>query len=76
MATAYTQIAKAGYHYQYSVPFAFHASDIAVYFGPVPENVGPDFALAFRRAFPHLPRPSFHPGLADIEIKVSGATSS
>jgi hypothetical protein len=51
MGNAFTGPGKAAYHYQYSVPFASHASDLAGYFGPATPNQGPDFALAFRRLF-------------------------
>ncbi|KAK1756520.1 acetylcholinesterase [Echria macrotheca] len=49
MATAYSSGSDAAYHYQYSVPFASHGADVAGYFGPTPQYMGDDFALAFRR---------------------------
>jgi len=49
MADAFTQAGKTGWHYQFSVPFAYHASDLSVYFGPPGPNIGPDMVTAFRR---------------------------
>lgn len=49
LAEAYNAAGRTGYKYQYSVPIALHGTDPAVYFGPTPGNVGPDFALAFQR---------------------------
>ncbi|KAI9709395.1 MAG: hypothetical protein M1828_002516 [Chrysothrix sp. TS-e1954] len=37
----------AAYKYQYSVPPANHSSDVAVYFGPKPDYVSPEFQKAF-----------------------------
>lgn len=49
MASAYTGGSKQSWHYQYSVPFAWHASDISAYFGPQTPNQSNDFVLAFRK---------------------------
>ncbi|PKS12631.1 hypothetical protein jhhlp_000839 [Lomentospora prolificans] len=49
MSDAYTSGSKKAYHYQYSVPFAFHTTDMNAYFGPRTDNIGPDMALAFQR---------------------------
>ncbi|KAK3368698.1 Alpha/Beta hydrolase protein [Podospora didyma] len=49
MAAAYTQPGKSAWQYQYSVPFAFHGSDVAAYFGPAGPNLSGDFTLAFRK---------------------------
>ena len=51
MASAFTQPSKSAWHYQWSVPFAFHASDLSVYFGPAGPNVGPDMVTAFRSTY-------------------------
>ncbi|KAJ3938889.1 uncharacterized protein N0V96_010996 [Colletotrichum fioriniae] len=40
---------KSSWHYQYSVPFAWHTADIPGYFGPATPNQGPDIVLAFRK---------------------------
>ncbi|KAJ0363613.1 hypothetical protein COL154_005471 [Colletotrichum chrysophilum] len=40
---------KAAWHYQYSVPFAWHTSDVPAYFGPATPNQGSEFVLAFRK---------------------------
>lgn len=40
---------KKAYTYQYSVPFAWHGTDVPGYFGPQTENQSNDFVLAFRR---------------------------
>lgn len=48
MASAYANSQKS-WHYQYSVPFAFHTTDINAYFGPRTPNQSEDLALAFRR---------------------------
>lgn len=40
---------KSAFQYQYSVPFAFHTSDMAAYFGPPTANQGPEFVVAFRQ---------------------------
>lgn len=37
------------YQYQYSVPFAFHGSDVSAYLGPPTANQSPDFVKAFRQ---------------------------
>jgi len=47
LSSAFT--AKDTWHYQYSVPFALHGSDISAYFGPATPNQSDDFVLAFRR---------------------------
>ncbi|KAK1712982.1 Alpha/Beta hydrolase protein [Colletotrichum acutatum] len=39
----------SSWHYQYSVPFAWHTADIPGYFGPATPNQGPDIVLAFRK---------------------------
>ncbi|KAK0609243.1 Alpha/Beta hydrolase protein [Immersiella caudata] len=49
MADAYTSNTKSAYLYQWSVPFAWHGTDVAAYFGPVTENLGNDIVLAFRK---------------------------
>lgn len=51
MATAYTGSSDEAYHYQYSVPFASHTTDIAAYFGPATPNIGANFAKAFRKVW-------------------------
>ncbi|KAF2729424.1 carboxylesterase type B [Polyplosphaeria fusca] len=59
LAEAYNGAAasgSAGYKYQYSVPFAVHGIDTYAAFGPVMPNVGPDFALAFRRIWGNFVR--------------------
>ncbi|KAK0709204.1 Alpha/Beta hydrolase protein [Lasiosphaeria miniovina] len=50
-ATAFTGQGREAYHYQYSVPFAVHGSDIAAYYGPPTDNQGPDFVTAFRKIY-------------------------
>ncbi|KAK1519600.1 acetylcholinesterase [Colletotrichum costaricense] len=40
---------KSSWHYQYSVPFAWHTADIPGYFGPATPNQGPGIVLAFRK---------------------------
>ncbi|KAF4808472.1 Liver carboxylesterase B-1 [Colletotrichum siamense] len=40
---------KSAWHYQYSVPFAWHTSDVPAYFGPATPNQGTEFVLAFRK---------------------------
>jgi carboxylesterase type B len=47
MASAYSN--KKSWQYQYSVPFAFHTTDVTAYFGPPTPNQSNDFVLAFRR---------------------------
>ncbi|KEF52402.1 uncharacterized protein A1O9_11643 [Exophiala aquamarina CBS 119918] len=49
MGSAYNDHGRSGYKYQYSVPPATHALDVAAYFGPTPANVGPDMAFAFKK---------------------------
>lgn len=49
MSSAYASARTTSWHYQYSVPFAFHGSDVAGYFGPRTPNQSEDLALAFRR---------------------------
>ncbi|CAK7205371.1 hypothetical protein SEUCBS139899_008141 [Sporothrix eucalyptigena] len=48
---AFTQKSKTAYQYQYSVPFAYHESDVAAYLGPPTANQGPKFVTAFRQIF-------------------------
>jgi len=48
LATAFTGADKTAWHYQYSVPFAIHASDLDAYYGPPAENQGLDLVTAFR----------------------------
>ena len=50
LASAFTGGAKSAWYYQYSVPFAVHAADLAAYYGPPTENQGPDLVTAFRSA--------------------------
>ncbi|KAL3294914.1 carboxylesterase type B [Colletotrichum asianum] len=40
---------KSAWHHQYSVPFAWHTSDVPAYFGPATPNQGTEFVLAFRK---------------------------
>ncbi|KAK4034516.1 alpha/beta-hydrolase [Parachaetomium inaequale] len=49
MATAFTAPNKQAYHYQYSVPFAAHRTDVTACVGPATPNQGPEFALAIRK---------------------------
>lgn len=49
MASAYTSATRAAYTYQYSVPFAWHGTDVAGYFGPATPNQSPEFIKAFRQ---------------------------
>jgi carboxylesterase type B len=58
LADAYTTVAtrhhpkrRAAWHYQYSVPYASHGTDLAAVFGPAGENLAPETALAVRRAW-------------------------
>jgi len=48
LASAFTGNNKTAWYYQYSVPFALHATDLAAYYGPPTENQGPDLVTAFR----------------------------
>ena len=49
LAAAYSQPGKTAYKYQFSVPPAYHTSDIPGYFGPLSSvaNLAPEFQLAF-----------------------------
>lgn len=49
MASAYTGNLKSAYTYQYSVPFAWHGTDVLGYFGPQTPNQSDEFVLAFRQ---------------------------
>ncbi|KAI9800147.1 MAG: hypothetical protein M1833_003474 [Piccolia ochrophora] len=53
LAEAYTTPPNAGYKYQFSVPPAYHAADIAAYFGPAALTPPPSVNLStsFTRAF-------------------------
>jgi hypothetical protein len=51
MATAFTGPNTTAYHYQYSVPFAVHGSDVSAYYGPATDNQGPDFVTVFRSTY-------------------------
>lgn len=59
LATAFTRHHLPAHHYQYSVPFASHGADLAAFFGPPTENLGPDLVLAFQSPllYPHKPNP-------------------
>lgn len=77
LAAAFTQPAdlakKAAFFYQYSVPYAYHSTDVAAYLGPATTNQGPDFTLAWRRMWGNFitaDNPSINEQLA------SGAASS
>ncbi|KAH0431957.1 carboxylesterase family protein [Colletotrichum camelliae] len=48
LSSAFTG-SKSAWHYQYSVPFAWHTSDVPAYFGPATPNQGSEFVLAFRK---------------------------
>ncbi|KAK3381983.1 inactive carboxylesterase 4 [Podospora didyma] len=50
-ASAFSGQGRQAYYYQYSVPFAVHASDLAAYYGPPTENQGPDIVTAFRKIY-------------------------
>ena len=52
LADAFADAGREAWHYQYSVPFAVHGADVAAYWGPPGENVGPDLVQAFRSACP------------------------
>ncbi|SPO05142.1 related to esterase [Cephalotrichum gorgonifer] len=49
MADAWTGSGRKAWHFQYSVPFSSHGADVAAYFGPTPQNLGDDMAVAFKR---------------------------
>jgi len=49
IADAYSSGGKSAWYYQYSVPFAFHGTDVAAYFGPKTENQGVDIVLATKK---------------------------
>ncbi|KAK3681815.1 Alpha/Beta hydrolase protein [Podospora appendiculata] len=49
MASSYTGRPSSSWLYQYSVPFAFHTTDLTAYLGPATPNQSNDFTLAFRR---------------------------
>jgi len=49
MASAYTGNFKSAYQYQYSVPFAWHGTDVVGNFGPQTPNQSDEFVLAFRQ---------------------------
>lgn len=51
MASAYTGDGSQSWHYQYSVPFAWHTADVNAYFGPQTENQSDDFVKAFRKIY-------------------------
>ncbi|KAK1754279.1 alpha/beta-hydrolase [Echria macrotheca] len=40
--SAFTSQGRVAYHYQYSVPFAVHGSDLTLFYGPPTDNQGPD----------------------------------
>ncbi|OLN82736.1 Lipase 4-like protein 4 [Colletotrichum chlorophyti] len=48
LSTAFT-LPKTAWHYQYSVPYAAHAEDVQLAFGPATSNQGREITLAFRR---------------------------
>ncbi|KAK4148784.1 acetylcholinesterase [Chaetomidium leptoderma] len=56
LASAYSDRGASSWLYQYSVPYAFHGSDVAAYFGPQTPNQSDDFALAFRRIWGNFVR--------------------
>ncbi|KUJ07904.1 alpha/beta-hydrolase [Mollisia scopiformis] len=51
LSTAFTSSNKTAYHYQYSVPFAVHGSDVSAYYGPPTDNQGPEFVTAFQKIY-------------------------
>ncbi|TEA14511.1 Lipase 4 [Colletotrichum sidae] len=48
LSSAFTS-PKQAWHYQYSVPYAYHGADLEASFGPALPNMGKEFTLAFRR---------------------------
>lgn len=49
MASSFSVLGRQSWHYQYSVPFAYHTTDMNAYFGPATPNQSADFTLAFRK---------------------------
>jgi carboxylesterase type B len=56
LAEGYTRASSSAWLYQYSVPFAFHGSDVGAYFGPNMPNHSADLVLAFRRIWGNFVR--------------------
>lgn len=49
LASAFSSPSASSFLYQYSIPYAFHGSDVAGYFGPQLPTQSDDFVRAFRR---------------------------
>ncbi|KAF1969281.1 carboxylesterase type B [Bimuria novae-zelandiae CBS 107.79] len=49
LAEAYNANGRTRYKYQYSIPITLHGADLAAYYGPAGDTVGPDLMFAFQR---------------------------
>lgn len=63
---------QSSWLYQYSVPYAYHSSDISAYFGPPTTNQPADFILAFRRIWGNFVRT----GNPSISAEIANGASS
>ncbi|KAF2269658.1 alpha/beta-hydrolase [Lojkania enalia] len=75
LAEAYNSDTHVGYRYQYSIPLAIHASDMAAYFGPPTPNLGPDFIRAFQRIWGNFVKTS-NPSISSDIARGAGANAS
>lgn len=56
LASAYVSKQTSSWLYQYSVPFAFHGTDVAGFLGPKTPNQSDDFVLALRKIWGNFVR--------------------
>ncbi len=49
LASSYSTTGSSSYMYQYSVPYAYHGSDVTGYFGPSLPTQSDEFSRAFRK---------------------------
>jgi carboxylesterase type B len=75
LAEAYNSQGRAGYKYQYSVPWAAHGSDTASYFGPPIDILGPDFVLAFQKIWGNFIRTG-NPSVSSAIVNGASANGS
>ncbi|KAK4207680.1 acetylcholinesterase [Rhypophila decipiens] len=76
MASGYTNAGngKAAYTYQYSVPFAWHGTDVVGYFGPATPNQSPEFVKAFRQIWGNFVKTG-NPSISNVVANGANAAS-
>lgn len=74
LAEAFSASDRVAYHYQFSVPFAWHTTDINAYFGPKTDNLSDEFMLAMRKIWGNFVATG-NPSITDAEANGEDAST-